>query len=681
MRIPLLKSWAVRIGLLVALLAGSVYLVSADGPDFSIVEKAYYANAYLMSFVRPGLTLKIVSAQIGADGTISARFTATDPKGLPLDRDGVYTPGPVSTSFVAAYIPKGKTQYVSYTTRPSTAANGNGVTLIQAGADSGGTYTKNADGDYTYTFKTKAPAGYDRTATHTIGLYGSRNLAEFDLPVYGADTTFNFVPDGSAVTVTRDVIRTVTCNKCHQDLAAHGTGGRKSMPVCILCHTSQSINPATGNTADMAVMIHKIHTGENLPSVQAGTPYQFITSHGNADFSKVVFPAYPDTRNCTFCHEQTTGAAQSMAYLTPNMAACRSCHDNVNFATGENHAGLVQNDSSHCAECHLPEGETEFDLSVTGAHTIAYFSNQLKGVVFELISVTNAGPGLKPTVTFSIKDKSGATILPSTMSRLRLLVAGPNTDFPSSISEDASKASVDAGGGTFAYTFTAALPADAKGSFSIGMEGYNSVTIYPGTDAQQTARDIGANKQLAFSVDGSPVVPRRTTVTTANCAQCHGFLSFHGGNRNTPQECVFCHTPNATATAAAGSGLPPQSIDFRTMIHKIHTGENLVNDYSIGKTSFNEVLFPGDRRNCTACHVNDSQQLPLPQGTLPVVDPQGYLNPDYPEAAACTSCHGTIQAASHALINTVKLGAITVETCSVCHGTTSDFSVNKVHAH
>ena len=291
MRIPFLKSWAVRIGLLVALLAGSVYLVSADGPDFSIVEKASYLDAYVQAFALPGLTFKIVSAQIAADGTISARFTITDPGGRPLDRDGFYTPAKVSSSFIAAYIPKGKTQYVAYTTRPSTAANGNGVTVIQAGADSGGTYTTNAIGDYTYTFKTKAPAGYDQTATHTIGLYGSRNLSTFDLPVYGADTTFNFVPDGSAVTVTRDVIKTVTCNKCHQDLAAHGTGGRKSMPVCVLCHTPQTIDPATGNTADMKVMIHKIHTGENLPSVEAGTPYQFITSHGDADFSKVVFPA------------------------------------------------------------------------------------------------------------------------------------------------------------------------------------------------------------------------------------------------------------------------------------------------------------------------------------------------------------------------------------------------------
>ena len=109
-----------------------------------------------------------------------------------------------------------------------------------------------ADGEYIYTFRTKLPANYDKTVTHTIGLYGNRNLTEFDLGTYPYDLTYDFVPDGSKVTVTRDVIKTVTCNKCHQDLAAHGTGGRKSMQVCVLCHQPQTIDPDTGHTSGHA---------------------------------------------------------------------------------------------------------------------------------------------------------------------------------------------------------------------------------------------------------------------------------------------------------------------------------------------------------------------------------------------------------------------------------------------
>ena len=117
------------------------------------------------------------------------------------------------------------------------------------------------------------------------------------------------------------------------------------------------------------------------------------------------------------------------------------------------------------------------------------------------------------------------------------------------------------------------------------------------------------------------------------------------------------------------------------MIHKIHTGESLGSEYAIygyggSKHVFSEVRFPGDRRNCAACHVNNSQELPLPDGLLPVVDPRGLLNPDMPTTAACTGCHTTVYAASHALANTTRLG----ESCAACHGTSADFSVDKVHA-
>jgi hypothetical protein len=60
--------------------------------------------------------VKIQSAAIAKDGTITVRATLVDSNGLPLDRLGVATPGPVSMSFIAAYIPAGQSQYVSYTT-------------------------------------------------------------------------------------------------------------------------------------------------------------------------------------------------------------------------------------------------------------------------------------------------------------------------------------------------------------------------------------------------------------------------------------------------------------------------------------------------------------------------------------------------------------------------------------
>ena len=168
MRIPS-KAWLTRLVGLAAVLACALGSKSASKKPYSIHEKAYYAANDAVNFVRPGLVFKITGASIAADGTIQVKCTISDPLGLPLDRLGVNTPGPVSVSFIAATIPKGQKQYTSYTTRVRMAATGS-ATALQAAADTGGTFTSTADGQYTYTFNTKAPAGFDASATHTIGI-------------------------------------------------------------------------------------------------------------------------------------------------------------------------------------------------------------------------------------------------------------------------------------------------------------------------------------------------------------------------------------------------------------------------------------------------------------------------------------------------------------------------------
>src|SRR5579864_3000790 len=111
----------IRTLLIVTVLAGAICLQSESSYSFSKHQKAYYADANVINFVRPGLVFKISSASIAQDGTITARVLVTDPQGLPLDRNGVDTPGSVSISFIAATIPKGQRQYTSYTTRVQTS--------------------------------------------------------------------------------------------------------------------------------------------------------------------------------------------------------------------------------------------------------------------------------------------------------------------------------------------------------------------------------------------------------------------------------------------------------------------------------------------------------------------------------------------------------------------------------
>ena len=711
MRMPFSVSGAVRVAFVLLLVIGAVGLISAArqyaGP--TVHDKAYYADANLVNFVRPGLTAKILSAEIAADGTIKTRVKITDPKGLPLDRDGINTPGSVSLSFIAATIKKGDRQYTAYTTRPQTSPITN-VTANQASTDSGGTWVKTAEGEYTYTFKTKA-AGFDSTATHSIGVYGSRNLTEFDLGTQFSDDVFTFVPDGSPVTVVRDVIRTASCNKCHDQLAFHG-GSRRSMGLCIMCHTPQTVDPDTGNSVDMPVMTHRIHAGNVLPSVLAGGKYQIIGYNQSvSDWSSVAFPA--NVKRCETCHEQNTGATQATAYLKPNRTACGACHDNVNFATGEKHANLPQTSDNQCATCHQPQGELEFDVSIKGAHTIETQSNQRPGVVVNLLKVDNGLAGKNPSVTFTVKDFQGNGIpmdqMRGGLNRMALVLAGPTVDYGYTnfgattsgyVSEDPTGSAQCAGDGTCTYTMKAQIPADAKGTYTIGIEARRGITLNPGT-TKEIAGEYGAiNKVINFAVDGSTVAPRRTIVSIDKCNQCHGFLSLHGENRNQIEQCVLCHNPSETdkarravATNPQDKALPPQSVDFALMIHKIHTGEKMAengrsyvvvgfggshNDFSeVRYPAFSPTGAPADRRNCAMCHVDNSEQLPLQWGLHDVTDPQGLINPVGRITAACTGCHGSTAAASHALSNTnAQLG----ESCDVCHGSSSEYSVNKVHA-
>ncbi len=213
--------------------------VGAAAGDPTHGRKRFYTphdRAYFLpdsvEFVNLGLTITVQSAAIASNGSITATFTLADPTGLPLDTAGVNTPGPISLSFLAAEIPHGQEQYVSYMTK---AVTGMVVASTnQPAADSGGTTTAAGSGQYTYTYNSKA-TGFDPTATNTVGIYGSRDLTTYNLGTNYASTTFNFVPNGSKVVTTRDVIRIRSCDRCHDQLsfhaAARGAGCRSASCV------------------------------------------------------------------------------------------------------------------------------------------------------------------------------------------------------------------------------------------------------------------------------------------------------------------------------------------------------------------------------------------------------------------------------------------------------------------
>jgi OmcA/MtrC family decaheme c-type cytochrome len=662
-------------------LASSLLLTTAFGQERPARQNKDFnpeaAAATTFNSFTTGVLVKIKSASIGKDGTITATFTLTDSNGAGLDNTGVLTAGTVSMSFVAAYIPKGQTQYTAYTTTVDKATVNTNPSQTQAGTDTGGTYAlvDAASGTYNYTFGTKAPTTFDATVTTTIGMQASRSLTAYGYPTaFTSNTTYSFVPNGSAVTVVRDIVSETACNGCHNPLAEHG-GARTEIKYCVLCHTPQSTNPDSLNTVDMKVFIHKLHMGSSLPSVIAGTPYWVEHRGAREDFSTVVFPQ--DIRNCTKCH--AAGPTQSSYWATqPSSAACGSCHDDVNFATGVNHAGGPQSDDTQCGVCHQSTMHTEFDASVPGAHTVPNNSTALPGIVLKILKVTGATPGNAATVQFQVNDKSGNPVDITKLTTFSMVITGNNIDYGIQMARTAEKPVTQAGatlsGGTsgiYTYTMATKIPATASGSYTISLEAANTVTLLAGTTAQQTATDMAIPYEFYFSVDSSPMYARRVVVSTANCSNCHQNLGFvHGGSRGNTQECSMCHNPTLT------DGTSKDPVSMASQIHSIHRGANLANPYILGTTNYQSILFPGDLRDCNTCHVGASYQVDNVGAVANVATPGLFLASTGPIAAACQGCHDDKATASHALANTTSLG----ESCVACHGIAGQFAVDTVHA-
>ena len=230
------------------------------------------------------------------------------------------------------------------------------------------------------------------------------------------------------------------------------------------------------------------------------------------------------------------------------------------------------------------------------------------------------------------------------------------------------------------------------------MEGRRTETLLPGTVTQMDVQYGGDNKVAYFSVDGSPVQPRRLVAQVASCNQCHFDLSLHGNNRNDVEMCVLCHNPSNTdaaqrpnATDPAERTKPPQGINLNLLVHRIHTGENLKaagKSYTvIGRNGsindFTDVRYPAmspqgrrgrhpELRQCATRMILNATS----GGVNDVLDPQGYINPVKPNSSACIGCHVTSSASSHMLANTTTIG----ESCAVCHASDSIFAVDKMHA-
>jgi OmcA/MtrC family decaheme c-type cytochrome len=306
---------------------------------------------------------------------------------------------------------------------------------------------ENANGSFTYTFATPIPAAYaapyNDTATfgsgegelsgqallagtYTVGAYFAWSYTVEDQPfrdVGNAEKDVLFL--GALAVDSREVVKQVNCNQCHEKLQAHG-GMRRDVKLCLLCHTAGSEDAndpgLEGGTPDTTlsfkVMIHKIHNGEHLPSVlgvathadgtrdYSATPTPYVITElpdGVTDFSEVAFPVWPNLNvamprdlgysaltssqktqedtirtgvtDCNKCHGDPDGsgpltapAQGAVAFAQPSRQACGACHDDIswtNLYTANNQTMPAQLTDSACIQCHAVSGTA---LAVQDAH-------------------------------------------------------------------------------------------------------------------------------------------------------------------------------------------------------------------------------------------------------------------------------------------------------------------------
>lgn len=390
------------------------------------------------------------------------------------------------------------------------------------------------------------------------------------------------------------------------------------------------------------------------------------------------------------------------------MEACSSCHDDLSFeATAPPgmvaHPGDVQVDNSKCSVCHPTTGSV---AGLAEMHVPTFSNPNREIATVELLSIRNTAPGETPTVSLRVSvDGTPRDILTSPLNRLRISVAGPNSDFVNFAQYDITSAgtlvATNAAAGEFDYTLPSAMAVDAQGSYTVAAEG------------RLAAGNPFFAPTLAFAVTDAQAVPRREVVTADRCNNCHYELALHGGGRTNANYCVTCHNPGQVNddrwSNREGVTYMIESADLKVMAHKIHAGENLSQPYFLGgfpvanagnpdgnMINFGHTRYPRALNDCTACHKDGTWRLPLTGDRLPTVlyvrscaetptdDADDYCNNPVvdeeihlqPETAVCTSCHDSAYTMAHAEVMTTSMG---VESCATCHGPGSVADVDVVH--
>ncbi|MHC4922084.1 MAG: multiheme c-type cytochrome, partial [Planctomycetota bacterium] len=232
-----------------------------------------------------------------------------------------------------------------------------------------------------------------------------------------------------------------------------------------------------------------------------------------------------------------------------------------------------------------------------------------------------------------------------------------------------------------------------SGTYTLGIWGRRTFTVSVSTE-DTSYNDASPPATIDFLVgDATTIVPNTRISSSSNCYLCHDDIQFHGGGRRGYETCLVCHGSGGTEdrpryVAANAPATADVTIDFRTMLHKIHQGKDLDKALTYNVVGFGTgypdnfsnhmydgvgfPVMPGGTKQCTYCHGASNTAW---------VKPAARVHPAETTAsrvwrAPCGSCHDSDEATAHINIYT-PMG---VEACADCHDPGKPLvSVEQVH--
>jgi hypothetical protein len=240
------------------------------------------------------------------------------------------------------------------------------------------------------------------------------------------------------------------------------------------------------------------------------------------------------------------------------------------------------------------------------------------------------------------------------------------------------------------------------GTYTVAMWANRDFTVTPAGALTTTQNwDVWTNDNTTYRMMAKPaqrnflfgaattLQPRQVISSGDTCNACHSDIAAHGFGRRGLDTCLVCHNapgvedgPKFTYSAWFVGATPGATMDFRTLLHRVHAGKELSRPYVVNgvflgtpyTVTYDTIGFPsfkGGVSECTKCHgaTNTAWKQPAPRShPLSPVSVRTW-------ASVCSSCHDSAAAEAHFFVQTYNGN----ESCAVCHGPGKEFSVELSH--